>query len=762
MNPLLSHEQQYSSAHHHGGASSSSDTNTFLQDPPLVQRLRPGVIGMMSSQQSSKTLPPETQTQVDAKRRRSNLSILLDGNDRERQQEQQRQRAGSHSVLMTRTDPPLASNMTRPSSSRLRQQQQQLESSPPGSIPTILSPPPEDAVPPTSHRRWSSSKELRRLVVTTAVHNVESPYASMLRRKERIDDEMTERFQNLRQQQQEQQSAHPRDGSSSNCGKRNRNQARKTRRAKFQEVIASELTEIVTDLFLAESKLIKNTAPFVGCVGSDKDQDGSRPCRVEEVTSAVQSFIASLPPRYANGIETPSEVLLHMRLIAAVRSDPGRPTVHIANLADDSHWTATDQNTAQAKERKLVTICCADRAGLLEFISKILATGGSRVLDADVMLSSDNVALDRFVVEMNGRLRLDKLENRLVHFLHASSDSDLASKQLQRNSELSGTLYFQAEQNMGGIDQAGNDNGASIGALSILTNEPFLPLKRSFTLPLSTTSGSGLLDKATSSSVPKATFNIKESTSRNDSPSDTDKEIKSNDDKQSYMRQQRPLVNRPGYSILDGFGADETGGTEIPDGGIPIEMSQTEVRSIPFIPFPQLRLIETLGTGRVSTIYKAAWTGKASETASKATPDHCLLALKVAMADYETKDTSHMDDLRREADIAARLEHPNICHLVGVAEDSECFCLAYEYCQCGSLLSLLSDPNPKREYDFLPIALDICCGMAYLHSRQILHRDLKLSNVLITKEGRAKVSDFGMSAVLEAGQELTAETGTYR
>lgn len=88
-----------------------------------------------------------------------------------------------------------------------------------------------------------------------------------------------------------------------------------------------------------------------------------------------------------------------------------------------------------------------------------------------------------------------------------------------------------------------------------------------------------------------------------------------------------------------------------------------------------------------------------------------------------------------------------------------CFCLAYQFCEGGSLFSLLEDS--RRYYDYLPIALDIANGMAYLHSRNVIHRDLKPSNIMLTGSNRAKIADFGMS-VANTGQELTAETGTYR
>lgn len=220
-------------------------------------------------------------------------------------------------------------------------------------------------------------------------------------------------------------------------------------------------------------------------------------------------------------------------------------------------------------------------------------------------------------------------------------------------------------------------------------------------------------------------------------------------------RKKRPLVNRQGSSDLDRFGLEEDQVLDyvtIPSAPIAARAGVNNNRAIPLIPFDELMLIKAIDTGRISTIYKAVWQSSVTDLEVSAKSEPRIVAVKVAMVNL-------LDELRREADIAARLEHPNICDLVGVAADSECFCLAYDFCEGGSLLSLLSDST--RYYEYLPIALDIANGMAYLHSRNVIHRDLKPSNILLTSENRAKIADFGMS-IANTGQELTAETGTYR
>lgn len=87
---------------------------------------------------------------------------------------------------------------------------------------------------------------------------------------------------------------------------------------------------------------------------------------------------------------------------------------------------------------------------------------------------------------------------------------------------------------------------------------------------------------------------------------------------------------------------------------------------IPLIPFQELMLIENLDTGRASTIYRAVWHKKGPASRSDE-----IVALKVATTNPPSQDTSGIDELQQEADIAAMLQHPRICELVGVAADNE-------------------------------------------------------------------------------------------
>lgn len=173
----------------------------------------------------------------------------------------------------------------------------------------------------------------------------------------------------------------PDDSSNSTIRGRMANETRNRRRAEHSRAVTNDLCEIVSDMFVAESKLLHPSKYGVDSI-----------LQREQVYKSVQRFIDALPSRYALGVDTPSEVLLHMRLMSAARADNSRAAVHIMNMENGSHWPSPSSDS-KGISRRLVTIACADTNGLLEYITKLLATGGSRVLDADVMLSSENIVL---------------------------------------------------------------------------------------------------------------------------------------------------------------------------------------------------------------------------------------------------------------------------------------------------------------------------------------------------------------------------------
>ncbi|XP_073030429.1 serine/threonine/tyrosine-protein kinase HT1-like [Primulina eburnea] len=118
----------------------------------------------------------------------------------------------------------------------------------------------------------------------------------------------------------------------------------------------------------------------------------------------------------------------------------------------------------------------------------------------------------------------------------------------------------------------------------------------------------------------------------------------------------------------------------------------------------------------------------------------------------------------REVTLLSRLHHQNIIKLVGACRKPLVFCIVTEYLAEGSLRAYLH----KLEHKSLPfqklisMALDIARGMEYIHSHGVIHRDLKPENVLINKDFRLKVADFGIACEEAYCDLLADDPGTYR
>jgi serine/threonine protein kinase len=159
------------------------------------------------------------------------------------------------------------------------------------------------------------------------------------------------------------------------------------------------------------------------------------------------------------------------------------------------------------------------------------------------------------------------------------------------------------------------------------------------------------------------------------------------------------------------------------------------------------RIIEMLGEGGMGVVYRAH-----DEQL------HRDVALKVLPVDL-LKDPKARSRLRREAQTAAALNHPNVCAVYEVAEADGILYIAMEFVKGLTLRELAADGLPINIW--FKYATQISEALAHAHSLGILHRDIKTSNVMISSDGRAKVVDFGLAKRLrENAPEITRSSLT--
>ena len=112
------------------------------------------------------------------------------------------------------------------------------------------------------------------------------------------------------------------------------------------------------------------------------------------------------------------------------------------------------------------------------------------------------------------------------------------------------------------------------------------------------------------------------------------------------------------------------------------------------------------------------------------------------------------DDIRsrfeREAQACAQVKHPNIVDIYGFHVDPENTMLVLEFVEGFSLGELISARKHLTWQIALAILHDVLKGLAYAHSKGVVHRDIKPDNILISEEGVAKVSDFGLATIEDA------------
>lgn len=152
------------------------------------------------------------------------------------------------------------------------------------------------------------------------------------------------------------------------------------------------------------------------------------------------------------------------------------------------------------------------------------------------------------------------------------------------------------------------------------------------------------------------------------------------------------------------------------------------------IRFGNYRVVEALGSGAISTIYRAVQE-----------PLGRIVALK-ALKTQISPTSSFGEQLDREAKILRDLAHPNVVLLLDVARTAagRPF-LVLENVEGPSLEQLLAKKRTVRVEAALAIASGICAGLEHIHERGVVHRDIKPGNVLVTTGGVVKLIDFGIA-----------------
>jgi hypothetical protein len=144
------------------------------------------------------------------------------------------------------------------------------------------------------------------------------------------------------------------------------------------------------------------------------------------------------------------------------------------------------------------------------------------------------------------------------------------------------------------------------------------------------------------------------------------------------------------------------------------------------------RLVDLLGQGGMGRVYLA---------------ENMKLGTFWAIKEIKKKGVREMD-FRVEPDILKRLEHPALPRIYDIVEDEESICIIVDYIEGTPLDKKLSEEGRFSEGVVTGWALELCRALEYLHSRApnpIIYRDMKPSNIILTRSGRLKLVDFGIS-----------------
>jgi serine/threonine-protein kinase len=149
-------------------------------------------------------------------------------------------------------------------------------------------------------------------------------------------------------------------------------------------------------------------------------------------------------------------------------------------------------------------------------------------------------------------------------------------------------------------------------------------------------------------------------------------------------------------------------------------------------------IVSKVGAGGMSDVYKAK--------------DHILgrfVAIKVLKQEF-SEDRNFVTKFRTEAQSAAGLEHPNIVNIYDVGSEEGLHYIVMEYVEGITLKTYIEKKGQLSFKESVSIAIQVSRGIEAAHNKKIIHRDIKPQNIIISTEGKVKVTDFGIAKAASA------------